>query len=433
MTIEKPREIAVRLLLRRRTGNDYTESLLEKELAGSKMGGADRGLLQELVCGVVRWESALDWLAAQKAERSSGKPVVDELLRLGLYQMFWLDRIPDHAAVNETVELAKMFGAEAQSGFINAVLRNCLREREALETALEELKTEQPAVAWSHPQWLYERWRQRWESWQVRALMEWNNQPPLTYARVNLPRANIDTLRMQWDRENVEAVLIPNPGWLGGSLVYQLRNHPPLTSLPSFTGGGYYIQDPSTLFASRELAPAPGESVLDYCASPGGKMAHMAELMGGQGRIVAHDVSPQRLKLIRENVTRLALPCVEVVETEALSAMAPGTFDRVLVDAPCSNTGVMRRRVDLRWRIKIEEMDRLREAQLRILQQAAVHVKAGGTLVYSTCSLEPEENGLLVREFLKQRPSFHLQTERALLPFVEKVDGAYVARMVRGV
>ena len=176
--------------------------------------------------------------------------------------------------------MAKSFGCEAQSGFINALLRACLRERAPLEQALRELKATQPALGYSHPEWLCTRWLARWGDSSLRALLQWDNTPPVNYARINTLRAKVDELRVQWDREKVQAVLIPDPGWLGEALVYELRSHPPLAGLPSFLKGGFYVQDPSTLLAVRELNPAPGESVLDYCAAPGGKTAYAAQLMG---------------------------------------------------------------------------------------------------------------------------------------------------------
>src|SRR5262249_50199353 len=162
------------------------------------------------------------------------------------------------------------------------------------------------------------------------------------------------------------------------------KSHPPLGKLPSFQGGHFYIQDPSTLLAVRELEPQPGETILDLCAAPGGKLTYIAQLMNNQGLIVAHDTSEERLKLIEENCARLGVTCVETIQSSKFRVQS-SKFDRVLVDAPCSNTGVMRRRVDLRWRIRAEEVDRLRTTQLDLLREAAAHLKPGGTLIYSTC------------------------------------------------
>ena len=221
MTSQTPRQIGLNLLLRREQAQEFTENLLEREVAAARLTGPDRGLLQELVCGVVRWQATLDWLAARKAERAPVQPAVQILLRLGLYQMFWLDRIPDHAAVNETVELAKQCGCTGQSGFINAVLRACIRDRDALQQALRELRSTQPALGFSHPEWLCGRWQERWGAPALRALLEWNNTPPVTYARANDLRTDADDLRERWDREKVQASLIPDPGWLGETLVFE--------------------------------------------------------------------------------------------------------------------------------------------------------------------------------------------------------------------
>jgi 16S rRNA (cytosine967-C5)-methyltransferase len=431
VNFEKPREIASRVLREREAGRDFVENLLEGALARARLAPADRGLVQELVYGTVRWQAALDWLIARKTPGRTQKPALQVLLRLGLYQMFWLSRIPDHAAVNETVEMAKRQGFSTQAGFVNAVLRGYLREREATERALAELKENDPALGYSHPQWLWARWEKRLGREQALRLLEWNNTPPRTFARVNRLRAEPEALREQWAREQVEAKLIATP-WASDTLAYELQSFPPLATLKSFTDGWFYVQDPSTLLAVAELDPQPGETVLDYCAAPGGKTTFIAERMKNTGTIVAHDTAPERLRLVSENCARLGVTNVHTASPANLAAQLPQPADRVLIDAPCSNTGVMRRRVDLRWRVREAELGRLRTTQLDLLRDALVRLKPGGTLVYSTCSLEPEENGELVREFLAAHPEVHLQRERSLTPWEHDVDGAYVARLGRG-
>ena len=452
-------------------GGGFVEDLLEIALHGASLSPADRGLCQEITYGVVRWQATLDWLIARKTGGREQKPALQNLLRLGLYQIFWLDRIPDHAAVHETVELAKQNGFGSQAGFVNAVLRGYLREQDETRKLLAGSKTSQPALGWSHPEWLVARWQRRWGIEKTASLLEWNNTPPKTFARVNtlkfgragnpLPAEspgngahgvtrptikNAGDLLTRWRDENVEYDFVQRD-WLEENLVFELKLHPPLNSLASFRDGWFYLQDPGTLLAVCRLGPQPGETILDFCAAPGGKTTFIAQLMNNQGRIVAQDVSEERLKWIRENCARLGVTCVEVLDRRAptrpvgvqASACAPDTlkrelqlFDRVLVDAPCSNTGVMRRRVDLRWRIQPEEIERLRAAQLDLLKQAATRVKSGGILVYSTCSLEPEENGEVVKQFLSGHTDFKLESERELLPFADQVDGAYVARMKKG-
>ncbi len=432
MQSEKPREIAVSVLRRRSAGEDYVENLLESALEGSSISRVDRSLVQELVYGVVRWESTIDWLIGRKADVREQKPTLQIILRLGLYQILWLDRIPDHAAVNETVSLAHMAGFAPQVGFVNAVLRSYAREKEATRQLLADLKASNPAIACSHPGWLVDRWVKRWDAAKALALMEWNNTPPKIHARINTLRAEPGALLTQWREENVEYDF-RRWDWTDENSVFELKTYPPLTRIPSFQGGCFYIQDPSTLLAVRELSPRAGQSVLDFCAAPGGKTTYIAQLMGNQGRIVAQDSSPDRLEMVKQNCARLGVTCVE---TALLNLHAPPPepapqFDKVLVDAPCSNTGVMRRRVDLRWRVRMDEIQRLSQSQSILLNSAALGVKSGGTLVYSTCSLEQEENQAVVGRFLSRHPGFVLARERELLPFADGVDGAYVARLMR--
>ena len=230
-------------------------------------------------------------------------------------------------------------------------------------------------------------------------------------------------LLTRWREENVEYDFLTRD-WTGENLVFELKSHPPLSKLGSFRDGWFYVQDPSTLLAPVLLGAQPGETILDLCAAPGGKTTFMAQLMNNQGRIVASDLDPNRLKLVRDNCERLGVTCVEsrgsrgsdaqtkIGQSLLTSAATNERFDRVLVDAPCSNTGVLRRRVDLRWRIQAAEIERLRATQLQLLAEAATKLKPGGVLVYSTCSLEPEENGEVVKSFLATHAHFSLEAER---------------------
>jgi 16S rRNA (cytosine967-C5)-methyltransferase len=461
---QNPRQIALRILGRRKTGGAFVEDLLENALTNAQLSSADRGLCQEIVYGVVRWQSTLDWLIAQKTSGREQKLQLQNLLRLGLYQIFWLDRIPDHAAVHETVELAKQNGFGPQAGFVNAILRGYLREADETKKLLVELKISNPAIGFSHPQWLVEKWQKRFGTEKTLQLLEWNNTPPKTFTRVNTLKTNAGKLIEKWREENVEydffrsggrqtaAFLIENESGLlpkaatFENLIFELKFHPPLNSLASFRDGWFYIQDPSTLFAPRELGAQPGETILDLCAAPGGKTTFIAQLMRNEGKITACDISEERLKLIQENCARLGVTCIELCRSRGDEAHSEKSeisqrlltssptdlkFDRILVDAPCSNTGVMRRRVDLRWRISPAEIVRLAKTQLDLLNLAATKLKTGGVLIYSTCSLEPEENSEVVKEFLREHENFKLESERELLPFADNVDGAFVARLIK--
>ncbi len=420
----------MRVLLRRLQTNAFVEDLFEEALVGTKMRPDDRRLAQEMVYGCVRWQGTLDWLIARKTDTRPQQPPIQVFLRLGLYQLFFLDRVPPHAACFETVELAKRQGFTLQASFINAILRRYSDELLPVKQQLAELQAAQPHIGYSHPEWLVQKWTERWGAEDTRKLLEWNNTPPLTHVRVNTLKTTPAALLDRWRlHENVEYDFIRCP-W-GEDHVFALKTHPSLAMMDSFRAGGFYVQDPSTLLAVQALDAWAGESILDLCAAPGGKTAYIAQKMENDGELLACDSSADRLKLVTENCARLGVTCVK---TLALGDHPEATlfqmkFDKVLVDAPCSNTGVLRRRLDLRWRIKPEEITRLRETQAKLIRLAAAHLKPGGTLVYSTCSLEAEENSEVVKEFLAAHPRFKLESERDLLPFRDGVDGAYVAKL----
>jgi 16S rRNA (cytosine967-C5)-methyltransferase len=425
---QNPRQIAAQIL-GRRAPDQYTEALMEEAFARASLSPADRGLCQEIVYGVVRRQDTLDWLIQRKTQRPEQKAALQNLLRLGLYQIFWLDRVPAHAAVHETVEAAKHLGFGPQAGFVNAILRGYLRESDETRKLLEKLKTTDPAIGFSHPKWLVEKWQKQFGAEKTRQLLEWNNQPPKIYARVNTLKADAGKLLEIWRAEGVEYDFLRG-NWLVENLVFELKSHPPLTLLKSFSDGWFYIQDPGTLLAPLALDPKPGDAILDFCAAPGGKATFMAQLARNECRITTCDVSSDRLRLIEDNCKRLGVTCAEVIDRSIFDTQH-STFNKILIDAPCSNTGVMRRRVDLRWRISPEEITRLRQIQLKLLKTAAARLQPGGVLVYSTCSLEPEENDEVVKEFLDGHKDFKLESQRELLPFADGVDGAFVARIIR--
>lgn len=418
--------------------------MLDTALATAGLSPADRGLCHELVCGVVRWQKSLDALIARKTDPArEQRPALKNLLRLGLYQIFWLTKIPPHAAVHETVELAKRSGHGPQAGFINAVLRGYLRETDEIRKILADMKTSQPALGWSHPEWLVEKWRKNFGEENMRALLAWNNTPPKTFARLNTlkigkaadqgsdsvavvsrPKDIAEMLGL-WRNEGVDYEAFASD-WTGENSVYELKAHPSFSRLVSLREGFFYLQDPSTLLAPTLLAPQPGETIWDMCAAPGGKTTFLAQLMGNHGKIIASDIEPNRLRLVKDNCARLGVTCVEIGPPAKFSI---SHFDRILIDAPCSNTGVMRRRVDLRWRISEAEVLRLQKSQIELLEEAAAKLKPGGGIVYSTCSLEPEENSGVVKQFLAAHNDFSLETERQLSPFANGVDGAYVAKL----
>jgi len=413
---------------------DFLEHRLEADADFRALPPDDRRLAQELVFGILRRRATLDWLVQRRTDGRRQRPEIRILLHLGLYQLLYLDRIPTHAAVHETVELARAGGLSAQTGFLNAVLRGTVRDLPATRQALADLAATDPATATSHPAWLVDRWRESLTPPDLARLLELNNLPPPTFARINRLRTDAAALARVWEAEGVRATA-REFSWSGPEQLFELQEHPSLASLGSFQRGEFYVQDPSTLLAVTLLDPQPGESILDACAAPGGKTTLIASRLQNRGRIQAEDVSLDRLRLVEENVARLGVTCVVVKAVSANPDPAgeaeTALFDRILIDAPCSNTGVFRRRVEARWRLQPDVLERLRREQAEILHAVSRRVRPGGVLVYSTCSLEREENAAQVSEFLSRESAFEWESSQGVLPWRDGVDGAFAARLRR--
>lgn len=405
------REVALNSLVRWRKTRSLADELLEELFDKTPCAAPDRALATELFYGCLRQKLALEFLMSQLVAKTPGV-LVETLLNLGLYQIFFL-KTPPHAAVHETVAVAKHHVSEPEAKFLHAILRRTVRNQAAYEALLRSQRTKAPWVFWSHPRWLWERWVSRWGTELTETLCDWNNQAPPIYVRGRGP----------W------------PGVLEATgfhpLCYRVVDAATFFSNP----GPYYVQDPSTLLAVDLLDPQPGESVLDLCAAPGGKTTYMAEKMQNRGRIIAVDHSASRLRRVGENCRRLGATIVATLACDGTGAdrcLRGERFDRVLVDAPCSNTGVMRRRPDLRWRLQESEVEQLAALQERLLDAGARLVRRGGVLVYSTCSLEPEENERVAERFRASHPEFALDATRSMFPPRDGQDGTFAARFRRG-
>ncbi len=424
---QKPREIAARALLRHAEKRGFLEDIVDHELGSVHVSPADRGLVQELCYGVLRWRGTLDWLIDRQARQGRTSVEARVLLRLGLYQLFWLDRIPAHAAVHETVEAARALELGPHAGFLNAILREYTRTAAATRALLADLRLTDPAVGWSHPSWLVQRWSRQLSPDELQRFLEWNNTPALTYARVNTLKTDAARLIAAWRDEDVDYDF-GRWDWIDENQVFVLRRHPPLARLRSFRAGFFYIQDPSTLLAVRLLDPQPGERILDFCAAPGGKAGLIAQALDNDGHVVATEPDDRRRSRLLQNCDRLGAD-VEVVATE--DPRAAGPFDAILVDAPCSNTGVLRRRLDARWRLRPEDIERFRRLHAGLLDAALSRLRPGGRLVYSTCSVEPDENDAVIDEALARHPDLGPPTMRLLHPARDRVDGAFAALLRR--
>jgi len=415
MAQRSARESALAALRLWRREKRFAESIISGILANADLTVSDRAFAFELFYGVLRNLTLLDfWIDSLRTSRIESS--VRDVLRLGFYQIFLL-KTPEHAAVHETVALA----AKKQGSIVNAVLRTAIRQRNEL---LADANAQPLSVRTSHPQFLVERWQQRFGAEHSEELCKWNNRPAPIYGRIN--RIKIDPKSF--------AQLYPDWRLLPGNPDFVEFKNLPTTALDS---GQCYIQDPSTAIACQLLDPKPGEKILDACAAPGGKTTYLAQLMQNRGVIIACDRDQKRLQILKENVGRLGATIVRAVRHDWTRDHLPeeilsiGTFDRVLIDAPCTNTGVMRRRIDVRWRLRPEDFIRMSNEQFTIARAVFRLLKPGGTLVYSTCSLEPEENEQVVRRLFAEPPAPGLEAEKESLPFGDGFDGAYAAKIFR--
>jgi 16S rRNA (cytosine967-C5)-methyltransferase len=406
-----PRAACVQALERWETSEKFADEVLHDLLNTGKFNTFDRAFLTETYYGVLRHRSSLDFLIGLLRDSDLDLPT-RQVLRLGFYQIFRM-RIPHHAAVNETVNLAGR-----ARGLVNALLRRSIREQPDLIKALEKAPA---SIRYSHPEFLINRWEQSFSAAGAVRLCEWNNTPAEIFVRANGLRVTPEEL--------LRTTNAAEPCALHEKMV-KTRQVPFLW----IAKGLCYVQDPSTLAACELLAPEPGETVLDACAAPGGKTSYMAEMMQNTGRIVACDSSRPRLERLRENMHRLGVAIAEQQRVDWLSRptqFSEGTFDRILLDAPCSNTGVIRRRVDVRWRLRPLDFEEMPRKQRRIFETILPLLKHGGTIVYSTCSLEPEENELFAKRVAAEIPGLELVETRRCSPCETGTDGAFAAKFVK--
>lgn len=406
------RQLALDALMEWAEGQAFAADIVGRLAKEHQLESRDAALLQNLVFTVLRNQTLLDHWISHLCDSARIEDHVRWIVRLGLAQLLILD-LPPYAAVNETVKLAPHAGA-----LVNAILRRAQRESIQL---FDEVATLPLHVRFSHPEWLVQRWVHQFGDETTAQLCEWNQQPARGFIRVNRlhPQPLTEYELGQFERTNQKDFYRPDM--------------PPREWLMQ---GRCYAQDPSTVVACDLLAPQPGEVVLDACAAPGGKTALLAQMMENKGRIIASDSSSRRMPRLQENLRRMKVAIARSFEHDWLHPKGTPPwgamhFDRILVDAPCSNTGVMRRRIDVRWRLQPAVFPDMASQQLRILDAVLPLLKPGGALVYSTCSIDPEENESAVTDALKQHPSFQLVESKSTLPWRDGVDGSFAAKIVR--
>jgi 16S rRNA (cytosine967-C5)-methyltransferase len=446
------RSVALQVLLDSRRHDAFVQEILDRHLGQTPLSPADRRLATQLAYGVLRRRGTLEALFGPSVTRprENVEPWLWDVLSLGTYQLALLSQIPAHAALNETVELAAQFGRPAAKGFLNGVLRSVARlltdgrapgpaadalpleggEYRALARPVLPDPASRPveylAAGFGLPVWLAQRWAVRYPREECHRRGFWFAGPAPLTLRCNPLRVDREAFLAACAGAGVAA----DPGEHPQAV--RLRDAAAVRDLPGYEAGWFTVQDESAMRVAAALNPAPGDTVLDLCSAPGGKATHLAELTGDRGRVVACDVDGERLKTVATLAARLGLTSVEARQADVTNEaeVPPGPFDAVLVDVPCSNTGVLGRRPEARWRLRPQDLGHLAALQARLLNVALGRVRPGGAVVYSTCSIEPEENGRLVRQLLAGCPGYTLEAEEEAVPG-RPADGGYWARIRR--
>lgn len=425
----------------------YADVVLHRRLAKVKLSSVDRAFATELVYGTVRRQRTLDALIDQLGKKTAQQQPVDlrVILHLGLYQLRFLTQVPESAAVNTSVELAKTVGKAKLSGVVNGILRQYIRLQQQGQDPLQlpSDRTQALAIKHSYPDWLIALWLDELSEAETIALCEWFNRPPAIDIRVNPLQLSRDDLQRRWADAGIAAEPLP---YLPQALrLPQAAGS--IQALPGFAEGWWTVQDASAQLVSSLVNPQPGQLVVDACAAPGGKTTHLAELMENQGLIWACDRTASRLKKVSQNIQRLGLTCIQTCTGDSTAITKFETEgDRVLVDAPCSGLGTLHRHADARWRQTPESVAELATLQQQLLNRAATWVRPGGQLVYATCTLHPAENEAVIQQFLTEHPQWRIaapaEHEPAaafassqgwirIWPHQQNMDGFFMARLER--
>ncbi|MCM3746146.1 16S rRNA (cytosine(967)-C(5))-methyltransferase RsmB [Paenibacillus pasadenensis] len=455
------RELALDALVRVDRDGAYSNLQLNAALQESGLSRADAGLATELVYGTLQRRLTLDYWLQQFIAKGFAKlePWVLSLLRMSLYQLVYLDRVPPHAAVNEAVTIGRRRGHAGISGMLNGVLRNAVRQLPQLKAETfggEKNDVRRLSLRHSYPEWITERWVADYGVETAELMMAAGNEPPRSSLRVNRLRISPEQALLQLEQAGFHASLSEAAPW-AGVVVARGGN---LTATDGYTEGLWSIQDESSMIVAAAANPRPGFRVLDCCAAPGGKSAHMAELMDGHGEIIANDLHPHKRALIESQAARLGLDVIKAVSGDAAELpehFAHASFDLVLLDAPCSGLGVIRRKPEIKWTKTPDDIVAIAAIQEKLLDAAALLVKPGGTLLYSTCTIAGEENAGQIDAFLSRNPEFapdpegwpaevlaplqaagaaadgsgHFGGTLQLLPHHFGSDGFYIARLKR--
>ncbi|MFQ5640297.1 MAG: 16S rRNA (cytosine(967)-C(5))-methyltransferase RsmB [bacterium] len=437
------RKISVDIYRKAIENGVFADALLAEAFRKHRFTQRDKNLLIEIVNGALRWRGQLEWLLNQCFhgcfEDASSR--LKSILAVSLYQLRFLDRVPNYAAINEGVEQAKQEGGKRWGNLVNAVLRNYLRKENSLKLpSFREAPIQGLAINFSPPEWMVRRWLERYGLQETKLLCEQNNRRPVTTLRVNTRRTSANRLIKDLNNAGFEA---EKSHYFDDFIkVSSLQD---LTTLSAFKDGHFAVQDESTAIAARLLAPRKGERVLDMCAAPGGKACYLTNMMQDTGCVIAVDRSHPRVHMLKQNIERLKLEKIQPIVADS-TKLPVVKVDKILLDAPCSGLGVLSRRADLRWKRTLNDIHRIRKLQSSLLDSASRNLKKDGVLVYSTCTIEPEENEFIIDWFLKQHGDYridpfdigvgsNLQPDEngfwQTLPHKHHIDGTFSVRLIK--
>ena len=417
------REIALNTLYKIEIGEGYSNITLDKELSSSNLSNVDKAFVSQLVYGVLTWNLTLDEIIKKYSNIRLKKisPWIINILRMGIYQIAFLTKIQESAAVNESVNLAKKYGHEASSKFVNAILRKISRDEvDKLINSLSESQyedSEKIAILTSHPLWLVKKLLKQYDKKFVVELLNANNIVPDTTIRVNSLKTSREDLAKLFDLKKVDYKL----GNLQDSIFVKKLNN--------FDDQFFVVQDEAAQLAVLKLEPQCDEIILDACSSPGGKTTYISALMKNTGKIEAWDIHPHRVELVKKMAEKLGATNItaRAVDATQYHSIYKEKFDRILLDVPCSGIGVIRKKPDIKWTRKEEDLEELKDTQAKILDICRAYLKPGGTLVYSTCTVFKDENEVQIKNFLEKNQDFQLIEEIKLFPNVDNTDGFYIA------
>lgn len=434
------RGLAVKILNRIDRTDAYLDKMLEIEIRNSELSGVDKALLFEIVHGVIRWLGRIDWILTgfYRGQFSKCIPNIKNAMRVALYQILFLDKVPDYAAVNEAVSFVKKLQGEKPAGLTNGVLRNIIRSKNGIRYPdPEEDLPGYLSAYYSHPSWMVKRWLNLFGREFTESLLIANNNKPHLSIRMNSLKTNMNEFKELMDKVDLS--------YSRGKFIEEFIKLMKLSNINDweyFQKGYFTIQDESTGLSCKALDVKPGMRVLDLCSAPGGKTGYIADLMQNEGEIVAIDRYESRLKLLEQNLERLGITNVRTVAVDARE-FDEVDFDRVLVDVPCSGLGTLTKKPDIKWKRDWGDIRKLNEIQIDLLTTGSKFVKKDGILIYSTCTIEPDENYEIVKKFLYSNAKFELVKLDDLMdpslldkngcvqsyPNVHKIDGAFVAKL----